>query len=97
MKEEEAKNKWCPFARVVSIAFSDDAKGDDDRLCAGIPEAMPHNRMVISSGDDDSWDITSLRCIGSDCMAWRWDDVDQPRYGPSNTLRHGHCGLAGKL
>jgi len=31
-------------------------------------------------------------CIGSDCMAWRWEgEVDHG--GPDD---HGYCGLAGK-
>lgn len=33
-------------------------------------------------------------CIGSACMAWRWDDVDAPREGP-HASASGHCGLAG--
>lgn len=34
------------------------------------------------------------KCIGSDCMAWRW----KPREVPLNEKYHeGYCGLAGKL
>lgn len=63
MTEEEAKTKWCPFARDVD----------------GAP---------------------TTNCIGSACMAWRWDhDIYRespyvPRYVPSET--EGHCGLAEK-
>ena len=32
-------------------------------------------------------------CIGSACMAWRWD-VEKNRKGPG--IDHGYCGLAGK-
>jgi hypothetical protein len=31
------------------------------------------------------------KCLGSDCMAWRWDqDEDGERH------MDGHCGLAGR-
>ncbi len=30
-------------------------------------------------------------CIGSACMAWRWDDKEG-----LNGILGGHCGLAGK-
>lgn len=32
-------------------------------------------------------------CVGSACMAWRWDDELLPK---PNSLSQGHCGLAGK-
>lgn len=53
----------------------------------------------------------NLKCIGSHCMAWRWD---RPEESPNGTfdadrhngfvtkdcdrkfIYHGHCGLAGK-
>ena len=32
------------------------------------------------------------RCLGSGCMAWRWDQV----VPSSPSLSEGHCGLAGQ-
>jgi hypothetical protein len=42
------------------------------------------------------------RCIGSACMAWRWqitpmDALDKEASYPGSGLKaDGHCGLAGK-
>jgi len=44
-------------------------------------------------------------CIGSECMAWRWDDVANPSWGASphvptpavgKSETDGFCGLGGK-
>lgn len=32
------------------------------------------------------------KCIGADCMMWRWSDEWQSKDGTG----YGHCGLAGK-
>lgn len=39
-----------------------------------------------------NWDRTYdyANCIGSACMAWRWDSIK-----PLQPSRDGHCGLAG--
>jgi hypothetical protein len=38
------------------------------------------------------------KCIGSDCMAWRWIDaeVEFQRTGTHQPTNTGYCGLAGK-
>lgn len=38
------------------------------------------------------------RCIGSDCMAWRWHQVPAgpPPYSVLKNSNEGYCGLAGK-
>lgn len=66
MTEEEAKSKWCPFARVYE-------RGNR-------PFRAPRKRK--SPMHDKT------RCIGSECMAWRW----QPGQGSDG----GYCGLAGE-
>ena len=72
----------------------DEAK--QKRCCAGIRDIEQNSAGYIESASD--------RCIGSDCMAWRWvkeksgtelsPDSDKP-----NKLRiyipDGYCGLAG--
>ena len=75
MTEDEAKTKWCPFVRINSIS------GDQ----------FSFNRMDMTNAKNDSLeyrvgaDLEIARCIGSLCMAWRWQ----------NSL-DGYCGLAGK-
>ena len=41
--------------------------------------------------------VGSANCIASDCMAWRWEDVefDLPE-PPLPSELEGYCGLAGK-
>lgn len=55
MTEDEAKQKWCPFARVIHFHDNDHngvSPAAGNRGCHGEPK-------------------TEARCIGSDCMAWR--------------------------
>lgn len=96
MTEEEAKTKWCPFARVV------------DRQ---VELTAAANRWYGNAFSSNSC------CIGSACMAWRWDgwvnimddgslelneQSGQLHLMPFRTLckngcvRVGRCGLAGK-
>lgn len=42
----------------------------------------------------DSYMRASTRCLGSACLAWRWQRDDAPDSRPSAT--DGYCGLAGK-
>lgn len=59
MTEEEAKTKWCPFARSVFLARNE---------CSG-------NRFISGDSNGNNVEIVknapSCRCIGSECMAWR--------------------------
>lgn len=78
--EEQAKTKWCPFARVYH----------------GTLDSPAYNRRH----DDELPSRAS--CLGSDCMAWRWDHPSQQPSGigyASNGTPDvnglGHCGLAG--
>jgi hypothetical protein len=57
MTEEEAKTKWCPFARVQ--IDEDDGSG------------APNRFVEDKDGKPDS-DMRHNSCIGSACMAWRW-------------------------
>ena len=76
MTEQEAKLRWCPFARVMMHDTADRPVAG----CAGI-NRDPENNLPLA-----------VRCIASDCMAWRW--VKHQENPPEKKL--GCCGLAGK-
>lgn len=78
MTEDEAKTKWCPFVR-----HSD---GNAGVFNSGNRSEDPIN--ISHSGGQ-----FGCVCIGSECMAWRWNvetEIDIPK------LPTGYCGLAGK-
>ena len=60
------------------------------------------NRHYSGVGAEENLGLIT-RCIGSECMAWRWDrkqmvgeyDSQYSKAKPEN--RQGYCGLAGKL
>ena len=100
--EDEAKERWCPFARAIVLEQT---------------QTIPsHNRVVKQNSDDsadESWSPIDCRCISSQCMAWRQGYKDNPCYQPTpqsfpdNRLpnernpyitdtERGYCGLAGK-
>ena len=99
MTEDEARQKWCPFARVAMISSSD-------------IECPPCNRLAIDGVSGLEKNPAGARCIASDCMAWRqtatlWlkDGALKPtRVHSDMPIPHladqigseGHCGLAGK-
>jgi hypothetical protein len=58
--EDEAKMKWCPFARLVAGSISLDGSSTHQSQPA-------YNRVV----DQDKWAFPKGgACIGSACMAW---------------------------
>jgi hypothetical protein len=80
MTEDEAKTKWCPYARTVM-------EWDPPVRVVG-----PFNRDDIVEGSGSTSDIISKAlCIGSACMAWR---SVVPLVNDKEL--HGFCGLAGK-
>ena len=52
----------------------------------------------VASADGSAPWFTSQTCIGSACMAWRWDGgFPLPNDPPAISERYnGFCGLAGK-
>jgi hypothetical protein len=56
--EEEARERWCPFARAYDLLN-----------CDGDAEYRPVtvNRQRGRAPDED------CLCIASNCMAWRWE------------------------
>ena len=85
--EKEAASVWCPVIRHEDP----DVKGGSWNR--GRQEGNPAN--VDADGSPGSY---ACNCIGSRCMAWRWDDnglsasVELRKHGKTP----GYCGLAGK-
>jgi hypothetical protein len=110
MTEEEAKTKWCPFARShVSATITRDRNP--------FQVAMTAVNRVENTDSPPQYTF----CLGSFCMAWRWEvfpgaeeeyrflfqgeDRPPPGEGWLRTERgwsrkktpEGFCGLAGKI
>ena len=83
MKEEEAKKKWCPWARVSTLVtgvdFNESPVGG--AACNRPPKGD-------STMNDDAL------CIASDCMMWFWDEwmLDKNQRVTTEGCS-GHCGL----
>lgn len=73
VSEEEAKAKWCPFAKSRAVSVTS-PKGQ--MSTAYWPE--PH---------DDSY--ADIRCIASQCMMWRWKRIEEYRRAQMGDTHHG--------
>lgn len=84
MTEEEAKTKWCPFARV-GVRWMDSQAASLADLTA----------VAVNRGENAA---EQARCLGSACMAWRWTSgwplPDDPLLVSERYA--GFCGLAGR-
>jgi hypothetical protein len=77
--EEEARERWCPFARSYDLLN-----------CDGDAEYRP---VTINRRRGGALDI-DCRCIASECMAWRSiGERYDPTKG--HYTAHGFCGLVG--
>ncbi len=65
--EDQARQKWCPMARVQEDG-----------------NAPAANRTTKADNPG------TARCLGSDCMAWRWTVRDKRD-------KRGFCGMAGPI
>lgn len=81
MLEKEAASKWCPFARQMMLVGSPPTMGKGGVMLPGSPAG------VVVGNRFQQGQIAP--CMGSNCMAWRWE----PKYVGED--RHGHCGLVG--
>lgn len=87
MTEKEASEKWCPMVRFIMTPQDNTWQN----------QAMTNRMEFVKQG------LNETRCIGSDCMMWRWDVVgfrygtgsEQERVGVKSN-EHGYCGLGGK-
>ena len=79
MTEDEAKTKWCPFARATFT----------------VPPTInsPRENGYVGNRDCNNSVIPNVNCIASSCMAWRWKPTMRqlPREGD---VHFGFCGLA---
>jgi len=90
--EEEAKTKWCPFARTLGT-LSVPVHGIETVVAHG-----SHNRGFAMDGP-----LTKCLCIASACMAWRWHGrfVREGLFMANHdgvlvaAEPEGFCGLAG--
>lgn len=95
--ENEAREKWCPFARTLHReVFQENTRQKKEQL--GLESV---NRLSTGLGPFSC-------CIASECMAWRsggpaWRDRESgilfaapPKQGESDKVQVGYCGLAGK-
>lgn len=95
LTEQEAKQKWCPQARVVPAIMRD---GHMVRS-ADVPA---HNRVQEQGIPDDEQPTThaAMNCMGPACMAWRWETrvtpVQHLEIDPVEKTGRGWCGIAGK-
>jgi hypothetical protein len=62
MTEDDAKGRWCPFARIVNGTFAEDNSTSHDSMQA------PYNRIVEGARYGFP---KAGGCIASACMAWR--------------------------
>lgn len=102
MTEQEAKAKWCPFARVA-VTLREESSGTF--YAAASANRVPISEAVAINGATDRLNPESARCLGSACMAWRWikDGWTLDFEGVNAVFRraksgelHGYCGLAGE-
>jgi hypothetical protein len=76
MTEEEAREKWCPFARTQVLQTDDD----------GTVYGAAVNRTILPAPQGIMSELVAgTQCIGSRCMAWQW-------VGMFDGKRHGYCG-----
>jgi hypothetical protein len=96
LTEEEAKTKWCPFARVAGTGVA----------YASTPHAEAWPVTVNRGGQGERDEVC---CIASACMAWRWADEYRSSSGgcgssdflqaagyPKPYEQLGYCGIAGR-
>ena len=96
MTEDEAKMKWCPFVRF-RLTGTDISVNRDQ---------FSENPLIAICDNDHEGPV--FNCVGSACMAWRWDNPWTSRteegHGGDVLVRLkrkpgepalGFCGLAG--
>lgn len=60
LKDEEARDKWCPFVRRIIGDYGMNNVMRSNRADNGDPE-----------DDNDDGDAVNYNCLGAGCMAWK--------------------------
>lgn len=84
MTEDEAKKKWCPDSLVVFV------NEPTNELSPGCNRVIGHTKTMkpLSGLPDNS------TCIGSACMAWRWEREQFLRHKKTGQLMPANPGEA---
>ena len=69
MTEDEAKQKWCPFARQMAGIVAADGHGSGPTSYDATP--VPVFNRAEGPQKSALWPA-GASCIGAACMAWRW-------------------------
>lgn len=99
LTEEEAKKKWCPFARAVVGEVSNTERPGLMRL--SYQHGTPAINRVVTSKPNDMETVSVIPCIGSACMMWRaviWSLAESSLGEGEDSPQEksfGYCGLAG--
>jgi len=86
--EDEAKTKWCPFARVYSSAENRPNPGPNADTEAGWPPCIGSACMA--------WRWGEPYAIDEQGRVYHHDRKEDRETGPLTTVDTGYCGLAGK-
>lgn len=83
MTEEEAREKWCPQARVAFMERN--LKGK----LSCLQNTTSHNRITITGEPSYTYAINNYdsACVASKCMFWRWCSESHDK---------GYCGRGGE-
>ncbi len=99
LTEKEAEGKWCPQARKAYGHYSDIGR----KGWTGASDIPGHNMLEVTGHKDDTnrkTSVSRIKCIASDCMAWRWleDEVKDPMLigSPADGPARGYCGAYGR-
>ena len=85
MTKGEAKERWCPFVRVFYMPSNPGVMP---------PPAFNRSMSRLADGSMGTDMPPAARCVGAQCMAWRWND-DFTDDAPIED-RQGYSGLAGR-
>ncbi len=98
LTEEEAKAKWCPFARATVYVRGDLGDGKEPVNLAGhgCNRILTDDAKITANLQGVIDDLGATKCMASKCMAWRWGAGILQQDGVEITER-GYCGLAGKV
>jgi hypothetical protein len=77
--ENEAAHIWCPMMRLPQLVTN----GPGGQIMG-----------VAATNVDQNGQDRLFKCVGSNCMMWRWQDTQaSTAKGPAE--RRGYCGIAG--